>query len=113
MLCFCISCYYLFSTSSTQLLSLLVRLPRQVSYVHTNPAPCAASFLLPCWQVASDVLTGGRSARLIKQLVLRGSCLSASVLVGYPGDLHPGLSLVTAVPPQGEAGLYDLTAWCW
>jgi hypothetical protein len=52
-------------------------------------------------QVASDVLTGGRSARLIKQLVLRGSCLSASVLVGYPGDLHPGLSLVTAVPKPG------------
>lgn len=54
-------------------------------------------------QVAADVLTGGRSARLIKQLVLRGSCLSASVLVGYPGDLHPGLALVTAVPPAGEA----------
>ncbi|WIA36891.1 hypothetical protein OEZ86_008139 [Tetradesmus obliquus] len=51
--------------------------------------------------VAADVLTGGRSARLIKQLVLRGSCLSASVLVGYPGDLHPGLALVTAVPPAG------------
>lgn len=52
-------------------------------------------------EVAADVLTGGRSARLIKQLVLRGSCLSASVLVGYPGDLHPGLALVTAVPPAG------------
>lgn len=57
-----------------------------------------------CMQVAADVLSGGRSSRLIKNLVLRNACLSASCLPGYPGDLHPGLALVSAVPQEGEHG---------
>lgn len=53
-------------------------------------------------QVAADVLSGGRSSRLIKNLVMRNACLSASCLPGYPGDLHPGLALVSAVPQSGR-----------
>lgn len=53
-------------------------------------------------EVLSDVLAGSRTARLVSDLVLTGQLLSASVLVGYPGERYPGMALVYGVPRDGD-----------
>lgn len=50
---------------------------------------------------ASNRPTGSRTARLVSDLVLTGQLLSASVLVGYPGERYPGMALVYGVPRDG------------
>ncbi|GLC36704.1 hypothetical protein PLESTB_000132500 [Pleodorina starrii] len=52
--------------------------------------------------VLADVLAGGRTSRLVSELVLSGKALSASLVSAYPGELHAGLSLVYGVPRDGE-----------
>lgn len=54
-------------------------------------------------QILADVLYGGRSSRLQRQLVQRGRALSASMVASYPGAKHAGLSLVLAEPAKGVA----------
>ncbi len=47
------------------------------------------------------VPTGSRTSRLVSDLVLMGQLLSASVVVGYPGERYPGMALVYGVPRDG------------
>lgn len=53
-------------------------------------------------EVVSELLSGGRTSRLVSELVLPGKVLGASVVAGYPGEKHSGLSLVYGVPRLGE-----------
>ncbi|KAI8464564.1 MAG: peptidase M16 inactive domain family [Monoraphidium minutum] len=53
-------------------------------------------------EAACDVLSGGRAARL-SVLALEGRLLAASVTPGYPGALHAGMALVSAIPRPGES----------
>ncbi len=48
-----------------------------------------------------DVLSAGRTSRLVKELVLQGRLLSASAVAAYPGERHAGLLLLYAVPKEG------------
>ena len=50
---------------------------------------------------AADVLSGGRSSRLYKSLVLPRLALSAGCAAAVPGDLRPSASLLSAVPAPG------------
>ncbi|GIL57933.1 hypothetical protein Vafri_13124 [Volvox africanus] len=63
------------------------------------PLSCREGVVL---EVLADVLAGGRTSRLVSELVLTGKALSASVVSAYPGELHAGLSLVYGVPREGE-----------
>ncbi|KAG2448913.1 hypothetical protein HYH02_006261 [Chlamydomonas schloesseri] len=54
-------------------------------------------------EVAADVLTGGRTSRLVSSLVLSGRALGASVVSGYPGERRPGLALVYGIPKEGDS----------
>ncbi|KAG2432812.1 hypothetical protein HXX76_008546 [Chlamydomonas incerta] len=54
-------------------------------------------------EVAADVLTGGRTSRLVSSLVLSGAALGASVVAGYPGEMRPGLALVYGIPKDGDS----------
>lgn len=54
-------------------------------------------------EVAADILSEGRTSRLVSELVLQQRILSASVLPGYPGDRHAGMTLVYGVPKPGGA----------
>ncbi|PNW77599.1 hypothetical protein CHLRE_10g443850v5 [Chlamydomonas reinhardtii] len=54
-------------------------------------------------EVAADVLTGGRTSRLVSSLVLSGRALAASVVSGYPGERRPGLALVYGIPKDGDS----------
>ena len=50
---------------------------------------------------AADVLSGGRSSRLYKSLVLPRLALTAGCSAAIPGDLRPCASLLSAVPSPG------------
>ena len=50
---------------------------------------------------AADVLSGGRSSRLYKSLVLPRLALAAGCVAAVPGDLRPSVSLLSAVPAPG------------
>jgi len=53
-------------------------------------------------EVASDVLTAGRTGRL-NQLTQSGRLLGVSASPAYPSELHAGLSLFTARPAPGDS----------
>lgn len=55
-------------------------------------------------EVLADILSGGRTSRLVSELVLSRRLLSASVVAGYPGEKRAGLMLVYGVPAQGAQG---------
>lgn len=48
-----------------------------------------------------EVLVGGRTARMIKELVIPGVALSAQVVTQYPGAKHAGLVLAYGIPGRG------------
>ncbi|KAG2485544.1 hypothetical protein HYH03_015713 [Edaphochlamys debaryana] len=64
------------------------------------PMTCREGVVL---EVLSDVLSGGRTSRLVSELVLSGRLLSAAVVTGYPGEAHPGMALVYGIPNQGDS----------
>ncbi|GFR44625.1 hypothetical protein Agub_g5913, partial [Astrephomene gubernaculifera] len=52
--------------------------------------------------VVGELLAGGRTSRLVSELVLSGRALSATVVTDYPGERHPGLALVYGIPKDGD-----------
>eukprot|EP00803_Ostreobium_quekettii_P003249 evm.model.scf_709EXC.7 EVM.evm.TU.scf_709EXC.7 scf_709EXC:50963-59351(+) len=50
-----------------------------------------------------EVLVGGRTARMIKDLVIPGVALSAQVVTQYPGAKHAGLVLAYGIPGRGRS----------
>ena len=53
--------------------------------------------------VVSDLLTGGRTSRLEKQLVLPGTAVSVSSVATFPGDKHPTQFLLYGIPSPGRS----------
>lgn len=53
--------------------------------------------------VVNDTLTGSRSARLYKNLVLGGAALSLSSYSSFPAEKHPGQFVVYGIPAPGRS----------
>lgn len=53
--------------------------------------------------VVSDLLTGGRTSRLEKQLVLPGTAVSVSSFATFPGDKYPTQFLLYGIPSPGRS----------
>ncbi|GMH39045.1 hypothetical protein BSKO_06943 [Bryopsis sp. KO-2023] len=49
----------------------------------------------------SELLAGGRTSRLTRELVQTGKAVSASLVVEYPGNKHPGLVVAFGIPGEG------------
>ena len=57
---------------------------------------------LPCSPACSDLLSGTRSSRLYRSLVLDGKALAAAAYSSYPADKHATQFSVYAVPTKGR-----------
>ena len=53
--------------------------------------------------LASDALTGSRSARLYQSLVLGGKALSVSSFANFPAEKHPALMATYTIPAPGQS----------
>ncbi len=77
--------------------------PSQPSYVEAYHRPEATSPDDPVYDVISDVLSAGRTARLYRDLVRdKKIAANAGVLNGFPGSKYPTLIGVRAFPAPGH-----------
>lgn len=72
--------------------------------MHAYYRPCIRSPDALPLDLASDLLSGTRSSRLYRNLVLKEKALSASAYSTYPAEKHPSQFYVVAVPSKGRCG---------
>lgn len=72
-------------------------------YLEGYLRPNAASVDDPALSVLSLLLSGTRSSRFYKNLILPGKVLSVSADESFPGDKYQNLFLVSAFPAQGAS----------
>eukprot|EP00897_Mesotaenium_endlicherianum_P004136 jgi/Mesen1/3750/ME000204S03011 len=82
--------------------TLRMSLPAHPLYLEGYYRPSAASTDDPALSVLSELLSGSRSARLYKNLVVPGKVLSASASESFPGDKRACLLLLYGVPSDGS-----------
>lgn len=67
-----------------------------------NTCMCSVVSHATCFAPAhARMRAGGRTSRLVSELVLSQRMLSASVVPGYPGEKRAGMMLVYGVPAPG------------
>ncbi|KAL4423363.1 hypothetical protein ABPG77_004294 [Micractinium sp. CCAP 211/92] len=71
--------------------------------MHAYYRPCINSPDSVPLDMVSDLLSGTRSARLYRSLVLTGKALAASAYASYPAEKHPTQFLVYGVPGKGSS----------
>ncbi|PSC70837.1 peptidase M16 [Micractinium conductrix] len=70
--------------------------------MHAYFRPCINSPDAVPLDLASDILSGSRSSRLYRSLVLSGKALAASTYSSYPAEKFPSHFVCYAVPPKGS-----------
>ncbi|KAL4448231.1 hypothetical protein ABPG75_005450 [Micractinium tetrahymenae] len=60
--------------------------------------------------MASDLLSGTRSSRLYRSLVLTGKALAATAYASYPAEKHPTQFVIYGVPGKGSGSVERLDA---
>lgn len=87
--CSCECCYTLHSRSTGQPLA-----PGSLRITHQTTAPLPPP-------PRSDLLSGTRSSRLYRSLILGGKALTASAYASYPADKYPATFSLYSIPAKG------------
>ncbi|PRW45164.1 peptidase M16 [Chlorella sorokiniana] len=69
--------------------------------MHAYYRPCIRHPDSLTLDLASDLLSGTRSSRLYRSLILNGKALTAAAYSSYPADKHPTTFSIYSIPPKG------------